>query len=168
MRAVELALGRGTAYVDDEDYERVSQYRWHFDRGYAKAYYYDRLIGKLRSMYLHRFVLQPLPGQTVDHANGDGLLNTRANLRVCTDQQNAAHQRRKKSGQSQYKGVRRLSSREGRPLSTRWVARITVNYQNIHIGCFATEEEAARAYDEAARRYFGDFAAPNAEMVTHV
>jgi len=72
--------------------------------------------------------------------------------------QNGANKRkpiRKLKTASQYKGV------AWREESKVWRAMIRVNWKLIHLGQFEKEIEAARAYDTAAKKYFGDFAAPN-------
>lgn len=92
--------------------------------------------------------------EEVDHINGDTLDNRRCNLRLCRRIQNARNVK-KKSGSSQYKGVTWLRWCE------RWMARITVNYRQIILGYFTDETKAAKAYDEAARKHFGEFAKTN-------
>jgi hypothetical protein len=102
--------------------------------------------------------LQAPDGLTVDHISGDLLDNRRANLRLCTlaeNQRNSAKQRRARA--SRYKGVHR--GKGPRP----WVAQIGAR-PRCHIGCFATEEEAGRAYDAEARRRWGEYARLNFPM----
>jgi len=91
----------------------------------------------------------------IDHINGNGLDDRRANMRTCTNQQNMRNLRKRRSGSSIYKGVYYDKRRRT------WYARICHNGKNIHLGTFATEIEAARAYDRAARRLFGEFARLN-------
>lgn len=91
----------------------------------------------------------------VDHANGDGLDNRRANLRLATPSQNGANIAAPRSNTSGYKGVN-LYRRTGR-----WRAHITVAQRQRHLGYFATAEEAARAYDSAALAAWGAFARLN-------
>jgi len=99
--------------------------------------------------------MQPPPGMMIDHINGNGLDDRRANMRTCTNQQNMRNLRKRRSGSSIYKGVYYDKRRRT------WYARICHNGKNIHLGTFATEIEAARAYDRAARRLFGEFARLN-------
>lgn len=145
--------GHRFTLVDVGDYERVAAKRWSYWRGtsadYAVHYYMDG--AKERRLHLHRFILNV--DTFVDHRNGDGLDNRRSNLRQATHAQNSANQKVRDGAASRFKGVT--------PWLKGWRARIGVNYKTHHIGCFKTEEEAARAYDEAAIAAFGEFARLN-------
>jgi hypothetical protein len=91
----------------------------------------------------------------LDHINRNPLDDRIANLRLCTKQGNAANSVRKKKGQSGYKGAywnKRLN---------KWVARITPNGHNRHLGVFTDPAEAHKAYLAAARLYYGEFACGN-------
>jgi hypothetical protein len=101
-----------------------------------------------------------MPGQLVDHINGNGLDCRRENLRLCTAKENA-HNRKPwaKAKISKFKGVTRYHPR--RP---GWDAQICSDGKVLYLGHFATEEEAARAYDSAARDAFGDFALLNFQV----
>lgn len=90
-----------------------------------------------------------------DHINGNQLDNRRSNLRIATKQENGRNSRKKRSGtRTRYKGV-------GIARGGKFVARIKADREQIRLGRFDTEEEAARAYDAAARRYHGEFARLN-------
>lgn len=154
MREIALANGKGVALVDDADYERVAALRWHLTgHGYVRAYV-GMDLGRSQHVYLHRLLLVAAAGQFVDHANGDTRDNRRANLRLCTKQQNNRNRvsPRTRTG---YKGVQRLRG------SRHFYASIGVNRRHIYLGAFDTQEQAARAYDAAAREHFGPFARLN-------
>jgi len=89
----------------------------------------------------------------VDHRNGNGLDNRRANLRPATKSQNGANRLIAASNKSGFKGV---DLKKGR-----WRAQIKVVGSKIHLGYFDLAEEAARAYDMAAIEAFGEFATLN-------
>jgi hypothetical protein len=90
-----------------------------------------------------------------DHKDGNGLNNTRSNLRPCTQGQNNMNQRKRKNATSRFKGVTWSAADE------KWKACITANHVQHHLGYFCDEEEAARAYDKAARSLHGEFARLN-------
>lgn len=86
----------------------------------------------------------------IDHINGIKADNRICNLRLATPTQNQQN----KAGMGQYaKGVT-WRDRKEKP----WQAKIRVNGLRIHLGSFATEQEAANAYNEAATKYHGEFA----------
>jgi hypothetical protein len=92
----------------------------------------------------------------VDHIDGDPLNNVRENLRLATPVQNAHNARGKRTSKSSsFKGVSQY--RDG----VRWVAQIMLRGRNFHLGIYADEEQAARAYDTAAIHQHGEFARPN-------
>lgn len=109
--------------------------------------------GVRKCLGMHTFILG-VP--YVDHRDNDGLNNQRVNLRAATQAENNRARCHKASGcYSQYRGV------TFRKLTGRWVAKIKKNRRLFNLGYFTSEVEAALAYDKAARRLFGDFAAPN-------
>jgi hypothetical protein len=103
-----------------------------------------------------RAILNAPAGMIVDHRDGDGLNNQRENLRLCTHSQNMQNRRLQRNNRSGYKGVYWIKAQGV------WAARITVNRVPINLGRFDTAEQAARAYDEAALKYHGEFARLNA------
>jgi len=93
----------------------------------------------------------------VDHINGDRLDNRRANLRIVTKQQNRQNigKQSHREMTSRYKGVVQ------HPKTLRWRAIVKTGGKQRHLGYFATEHEAALAYNTAARELFGEFARLN-------
>ena len=136
------------ALIDIEDVERVKNIRWGFHFGYVV----ERVRGKPRR--LHSFIMGDHYTE-VDHIDGNRLDNRKKNLRKATRMQNVQNTPKRRNCKTNYKGVEKLSK------GSRWRARITVEKQTINLGTYATEQEAAMAYDMAAMRYFGEFARLN-------
>ena len=166
MREIPLTKGK-FALVDDKDFELVSQFKWqHYTnkRGHEYATTGKRRHPLPRLFFkMHRLILGVKKGEVVDHIDGNGLNNTRANLRVCTMAENSRHRLRKNSSNrnrskptSIYKGVYRIDTKQ-----PRWVAAIGCDRKTNYLGCFPSELEAAAAYDRAALRLFGKFASLN-------
>lgn len=162
MKTFEI-MHKGAAYevkVDDTDYDFVRRYTWHVQRG-GRNLYAVRVVQlsrprKLKSFPLHRELIREIPhGMVVDHINGDGLDNRRCNLRIATLAQNTHNQRLSIRNKSGFKGVNYFKARGT------WRASICINNKQINLGCFDSAIKAARAYDEAAKKYFGEFAKTN-------
>jgi hypothetical protein len=154
-----IPLSRGQyAIVDVEDFEELSKYKWYAvpkrDTFYAKRY--DCKSGK--QVRMHQQIMPAPEGYFIDHENHNGLDNRKANLRIATPAQNACNCRKMlKPCSSKYKGVSLDKDKN------QWRAYITYNGRRIHLGWFDNEEDAARAYDAAAKKYFGEFAKLNFE-----
>lgn len=151
----EIALTQGyIAIVDDQDFEIVSQYKWRVKKAtnlnYAQAHSQCG-DGKSKSIFMHRFVLNPAPGQEVDHIDHNGLNCTRANMRLCSKSQNMANQRKQRGKDSIYKGVSWDSVRN------KWLAQIKINGKAINLGRYVNELDDYTAYSEAAKKLFGEF-----------
>jgi hypothetical protein len=159
IAAISVPLTHGySALVSPQDYDRVCMIHWRvkFSGGAPYAVAHVPGSGKRgRDMFMHRFILEAGPREIIDHRDGDGLNNTRENLRSATTQQNICNQqphRDKKT--SRLKGVYRLKGGKYR-------AQIMVQRRKINLGDFREENAAARAYDDAARLLHGDFARLN-------
>ena len=152
-KSIPLTKGK-FALVDDEDFEWLNKWKWHCNsNGYAVRF--SKTIIR-KAMLMHREIKNPPIGMFVDHIDGNKLNNVRKNLRYCNYQQNSANSKTPVNSSSGYKGVSRDSRR-----NESWKASITVDGKQIYICTCKTPEEAARAYDEAARKYFGEFARTN-------
>lgn len=150
----EVILTQGMiAVVDSEDAPSVLLHSWRLHRSRNKLYARAEINGV--DIYLHRFILDAPVGIEVDHIDGDGLNCKRLNLRRATPSKNGANRGPNKNNASGYKGV--SFDRWG----NRWRAAIKVNRKTIRLGTFPDAESAARAYDEAAKRHFGEFAGTN-------
>lgn len=149
-----IPLTRGLfALVDDVDYERVREHSWHAKRARSTIYGQAMVNGRMTS--LHRFILANDDAAKIDHISRNGLDCRRANLRGASTAQNAANAKLSSRNTSGFKGVSRRID------SNRWQAIISTSNARKHLGLFLTAEEAARAYDAAARDVFGKFARVN-------
>lgn len=155
MRHVEIPVSGGRfALVDAADADVALRYKWNAlptgNTVYAQRHV-KREDGRWTSQKLHQLIT----GYAItDHINGDGLDNRRSNLREATHAENLCNQLRAPGG-SGFKGVTWFKSRGD------WKAQIMKQGKNYHLGYHATAEDAALAYDEAARRLHGEFATLN-------
>lgn len=149
---IEIPLSRGlVALVDDLDAERLGGRSWWAVKRRHTFYAAGTVEG--RPTYMHRFILSVTdPRVFVDHENGRGLDNRRANLRRATNSSNRANCG-PLGGRSAFKGVF--------PAGRRWRAQLTVEGVRRSLGTFETEAEAAEAYNRAAYEAHGRFARLN-------
>ncbi len=144
--------------IDDEDSPVVEQYTWTICSSnkttlYAKAYIKGSKPKK--EIFLHRLLVGAKKGELVDHKNRNGLDNRRENLRLATKSTNGGNLK-SCTGKSKYKGVYQKNDNPKR--NKTWYAQIKINGKKISKGCFFFEKDAALAYNELARHYFGEFA----------
>ncbi len=162
MNTVRVPLRpRNYALISHTDCDIVMGYDWRIwtaSNGLRYAVATVKRDDKRCTVYMHRLILGvTLRTQLVDHKDGNGLNNTRENLRECTQAQNnwnASKTSEDKS--SKFKGVSLL--KRGRK---RWHASITHLGKNISLGVHETEEQAAKAYDKKARELRPEFARIN-------
>lgn len=151
MKEIKLTQDK-VALVDDEDYDYLMQWKWHILNQTHSSYAVRNEIinGKRQSIRMHRIIMNTPKGVEVDHVDRNGLNNQKSNLRNCTSTQNKCNSQYKlpKSG---FIGVH--THKNGHIM-----AYISVKNKQIHLGCFKTIELAAKARDEAAIKYRGEFA----------
>jgi hypothetical protein len=152
--------------VDEEDIEKLSKYNWYLDeqkRGYFRVR--TKISGSWFTM--SRYLLDVYDKNIhVDHENGNPLDNRRKNLRICTPQENERNSRKQKTAcgkpcLSNYKGVSIMTSKFKDKVYKYWFAQICVDSEMIYLGTHKTEKDAAKEYDKAAKKYFGEFAKTN-------
>lgn len=142
------------AMVDVADAHLVGDRNWRAKqhKGLSYAFAYGPRVGKHQPMILmHRLILAAPPGTHVDHINHNTLDNRRSNLRLATAAQNCWNTGSWRTNTSGHKGVWRD------PKSHKWTSAITVNGERHYLGVFATAEDAADAYKQAAVRMRGEF-----------
>lgn len=151
IKLIPLTQGQN-AIVDAADFEWLSQWNWsaHWCPDTKSFYALRETCGKTVSM--HATILSRRSGELVDHRNRNPLDNRRENLRKCNHAQNARNSGKPITNKSGFKGVCWHTA------AKKWSAKILDNGQRRHLGYFLLPEEAARAYDEAAKIYHGEFA----------
>jgi hypothetical protein len=164
MKRISLTKGM-FAMVDDEDYLEIARFKWHAHEGgkhwYSARVEYVRIENELKRIrfYMHQVLCVGLCEEFpfADHKDGDGLNNTRSNLRPSNKSNNAANRPKDSLAfpSSIYKGVSYDKSRN------KWAARIEVRGKVKHLGRFKDECDAAQAYNFAAEAAFGEFASYN-------
>lgn len=159
MREIPLTQGK-VAFVDDQDYDFLMQWKWRAAKttGSRTCYAARHVMldgNRYSTLYMHRAILAPENGVQVDHINGDGLCNLRSNLRMCTLTENARNKPPFKNGSSKFKGVSWHKN------IRKWMAKIRCGDNQMHLGYFDSESDAALAYNKMASEIQGDFARIN-------
>ena len=162
VREIPITKGYVT-FVDECDYKQLMQWKWTASINkhtvYARRNSRKEKPGKCTSIFMHRQILGALPSQYIDHINGNGLDNRRCNIRICNQSLNLANQRpQSRQMYSKFKGVS-YCRRKGD--IKKWYAYIKIKGERHFLGYYKKEEDAARAYNNAALRYFDEFARLN-------
>lgn len=148
MKEIKLTQGQ-VALVDDEDYEYLNQWKWHYylKKNHNTTYAYRNIknnFNKWSTIDMHRFIINPKPHQFIDHIDHNGLNNCRSNLRICTLSENGLNRLPNKG--KKYKGTTKLKN-----------GKYQTYFRTKYIGCFNSEKEAAKAYNIEAKRYNNEY-----------
>lgn len=163
-KKIKLTQGKH-AIVDDEDFERLSQYKWYYHHeGYAVRNSKENMRRRLISM--HRIINNTPDGKVTDHINGDKLDNRKSNLRSCTHAENARNSKLRSDSSSGMKGVYKIIKKSK---YTYWCGRVTgVRNGKQKVLCIKhfpfTDEgklQAAKWYNEQVKIHFREFAKLN-------
>lgn len=157
--AKEIHLTQGkVALVDDEDFEYLNQFKWCLRGTGLGNFYAIRAFRKSKknnitgSISMHRQLMKPEKGYVIDHLDGNTLNNQKTNLRICTQSDNCKNQKMSINNKCGYKGVCQQKN------SKKFISQICYNNKKIYLGSFISIIDAARAYNEAAIKYHGEFA----------
>jgi hypothetical protein len=162
MKEIQLTQGQ-VAIVCDCHAHLVEDKKWSANWDSDRKNFYakrtsllaEQLVGALQTIWMHAVINGTPKGLQTDHINGNTLDNRCENLRTATSAQNQHNQGKRKSNKSGYKGVYWNKERG------KWQAQIALDSKVRSLGRFDTAEKAARAYDQAAREYHGEFARLN-------
>ncbi len=153
MKFIHLTTGEVTI-VDDEDFDRVNQYKWYCLKT-QDGHKYAHAIIHIKDRFMSRFIMNPPKDMKVDHINRNSLDNRKINLRICTNQQNIFNSDKRTTNTSGYKGV------IWEKLRGCWRSQIMLNGKFIYLGRFKDKIAAAKAYNKGALKYHGEFAGLN-------
>ena len=157
MKHIQLTQGK-FALVDNVDFEYLNQWKWYAHKR-RKTWYAGRNVRSCSvQIQMHQLILKRMGyirHKLTDHKNGNGLDNRRHNLRPATFAQNNHNRQLAANNTSGYKGVYWFKR------TTKWVARIMVHGKYFYLGAFQYKIDAAKAYNKAAKKFFGKFAKVN-------
>ena len=137
MKIIKAVCGKDII-VDDADLNRLIEHSWYIKSARNTFYAFTLINGK--EIRMHILILNISDKkQQIDHKDGNGLNNSKTNLRPCTHGQNG--QNKSGYGKSKYKGVTLESGK--------WRARLIINGKKTSLGTFAKEEDAANAVNKA-------------------
>jgi hypothetical protein len=148
-------------FIDGEDFDKIKMYKWSFSGNKRSKLYiagldYNKITKKSKGIKLHRLIMDCPKNMMVDHIDGNPLNNCKSNLRICTNSENLRNSDKRKDGlTSKYKGVCFDKSRNN------FMSQIQFNKKHYSLGRYTNEEDAAIAYNNAAVKYFGEFAKLN-------
>jgi len=154
MKLIPLTKGY-FAQVDDEDFEWLSQWKWCAHVASNTVYAVRNIKiekGEWALIWMHRQILGLTDPKVIgEHSDGNGLNNTRKNIRPATHSQNQMNRASKRNASSIHKGV------SWNKQLKKWISVIYIGGEKKHLGCFENEEDAARVYNQWANEYHGDF-----------
>ncbi len=139
MHRIKLTQGK-YAIVDEEDYEALNQYKWHFgSQGYAKRYI--TVNGKQKPILMHRILNNTPIGYDTDHINRNRLDNRKSNLRTVTRRDNLLNKDLYSTNTSGYKNVA-LHKQSGK-----WRVSFSIMGKKVWLGLYKNLEDAVKARD---------------------
>ena len=133
------------ALVDIEDVEEIRKFKWRCISKNKQFYAQTSFEGK--NMYMHHLIQKIEEGQVIDHISGDGLDNTKGNLRAVCQGVNSRNTKIPSNNTSGFIGV------SWNKRKSRWMAKINFNYKQNVLGYFDDIKDAVAARKEAEKEY---------------
>lgn len=150
MKTIKLTNDNLQVLIDDEDFEKVNALKWFLKKGRRTSYACSTVIPHIR---MHRFILGTSNGD-IDHKDGNGLNNKKNNLRFVNHFENARNTAVYRNNKVGFRGVHFAKDR---PRIKPYRAMIQLNKRQKSLGYYDTAEKAAKAFDKAAKQYYGNF-----------
>jgi hypothetical protein len=133
-----LTTQNKVAIVDDDDFKNLMRFKWYAQKGKGYTFYAQRngrkQDGKRFTILMHREILEPPKEKEIDHIDGDGLNNARANLRIVTHAENMKNYRMKSRLNRKLVGAYKLRDK--------WLAQLKHHNKDIYLGIYKTKKEA--------------------------
>jgi hypothetical protein len=157
MKLIELSQGR-VAIVDDEDFDWLSAWKWHYHRrkgaitGYARRT--DRKNGDQRTIQMHNEIYHHYHResfQELDHINTCGCDNRKSNIRLATRSANCVNKQRRSDNTSNKTGVTWYRQDQ------KWVARLQLPGKRLYLGGFVKKKDAIAARRHAEIAHFKEY-----------
>src|SRR4030042_413782 len=144
--------GNFECMVDTKNYDKIKNHSWVISIDKYKNVKKAECTINYKRVALHCFILNK---KGIDHIDRNPLNNLESNLRECTQSQNCCNKTKQSNNTSGYKGV----------IYAKWAnlyrVRLQINKKSISVGYYKTAINAAKAYNEAALKYHGEFARLN-------
>lgn len=147
--------GEKLFFIDGEDFEKVTKYKWHVAHKKDNIFYVITDIftgGKKSILRLHRLLMNCPDGMVVDHIDGNPLNNIKENLRICTAQENRFNSRTPKN--KKYKTPKGIAYHKK---DKKYYVNATANGVRYYFGCYNNIDEAVKAYEDNINKYHKEF-----------
>ena len=154
MHISSQAHGEFDCPIDLDDYEKVKKHHWGIFISKYGAFYiysYDRSGEKVRTILLHRYIMDEPEGLIVDHIDGNPLNNRKSNLRICNCEENSQNRAKNKNNTSGHKGIT-WSKKDNK-----WMAYIYYKNRFKNLGLYSNFDDAVATREKAEEQYFGEF-----------
>ena len=156
------SYGRNEFYFDLEDYDKIKDYCWHFNkRDYLEAKNTTKKHKNTKLVQMHQIILESSDSKIPDHIHGEKSKNDnrKNNLRLVTISQNAMNAKLRVNNSSGVTGVRWNKK------MNKYIAYIQKEGTNHYHGSFNNFEDAVKARKEAEKKYFGEYSYDASQVI---